>query len=755
MKELNYVGKNVVRDDAWQKARGKTKYIADMKRADMLFAKLVLSQKANSNFTIDATKALAVKGVVAVFTYKDVPKIQYNAHNWYAGADSLEDQYILSEKARYHGDHLALVVAKTKEAAEEGVRAVQVIYEEEVPVIGIEQALQDEKNTAFEKSISCGAYEKIREEADLVVYSEGTTQKVHHAAIESHIVLSELDERDQLVVYSPCQVVHQIQYHICKLLSLPYTQVRVIKAVMGGSFGGKGQTVLEPACAFATMMLKHPVLLYMDRADTILGTRSRNATWMEIETALKADGTILGRKINCIIDGGAYYTNAAAVAMALGKKLFRLYKIENQTCDLKTVYTNTIPGGACRGYGSPQAHALTEINLDLAARMLHMDPCALRLKNAVQPKDRDPISQQSLGNARIKDCIERGMKEFSWNERRKNVSLKNDARFSYGIGMACGAHGNGYKGAYPDFTNVSMILYPDSSIMVKIGVHDQGCGTLTTMQQIAAEALCAPLSSIKIMEADTFITPYDSAGTQASRVTYVNGRAVQKAGEALAKKIKQACTTLYGWKSADIVLKEGFACHFEERVCYGKVTLDYEKKCSKSMHVDLEYEPPTNPGTYACCFIEVKIDRYNGLTEVLDCLAVHDIGKAINPTLVEGQIAGGVQMSLGMALFEEYQIDAKGNVKGTNFSKYHIINAPDMPPIRFLLVEENEPNGPYGGKSVGEIAAVAPAPAVVNAINHALGSSFCTYPVTPEKMMDFLEKENGGDTYGNIHGKNH
>lgn len=426
--------------------------------------------------------------------------------------------------------------------------------------------------------------------------------------------------------------------------------------------------------------------------------------------------------------------------MALGKKLFRLYQIENQIVEVNTYYTNTIPGGACRGYGSPQAHAMTEVNLDLAAKAIQMDPCELRLKNVVHPMDNDPTGGTNLGNAQIQECISRGMEQFHWEDRRKHVKEKNTKRYAYGVGMACAAHGNGYKGAYPDFTNVNMVIHPDNSVMVKIGVHDQGCGTVMTMQQIAAEALDVDIHTVRVHEADTFITPYDSAGTQASRVTYVCGRAVQKAGEKLKEKLLEACTKLYGWEKGKIRVEKGNIFYGETKITYGHAVLDYEKQCARSMSMNLEYEPPTNPGSYACCFVEVKVDLYTGQTEVLDCLAVHDIGQAINPGLVDGQIAGGVHMSLGMALFEEIDIDKEGKVKSTNFSKYHIINAPDMPKVQVVLVEEKEPNGPYGGKSVGEIAAVAPAPAVVNAINFALDSELMDYPITPEKVIQYLHK---------------
>lgn len=179
--------------------------------------------------------------------------------------------------------------------------------------------------------------------------------------------MRDIDENGNLVLWTPCQTVYQVRFHISSLLGLPYTKIRVIKAVMGGSFGGKGQTVVEPACAFACWKLKQPVMLYMDRADSVIGTRSRNACEMKVETALTREGKILGRRIAADIDGGAYYTNAAAVAMAMAKKLFRMYHMEAQTCHVRTFFTNTIPGGACRGYGSPQAHAITEVNLDLAA----------------------------------------------------------------------------------------------------------------------------------------------------------------------------------------------------------------------------------------------------------------------------------------------------------------------------------------------------------------------------------------------------
>jgi xanthine dehydrogenase molybdenum-binding subunit len=739
MKNLNYVGKSLLKEDSRDKSAGKTKFICDMQREGMLYAKLLLSEKPHAHFSIDTREALAQTDIIAIYTYADIPKKLYNSHQWYPGIAAEFDEYLLSDKARFMGDRIALVVGKTKEAVERAIPKVKVHYTELPAVIGLEAASQ----IAFSKEITYGDYEKQFEKADYIIKDSGCTPKVHHAALEPHICLSELDDQNNLVVWTPCQTVFQIQHHISSVLDLPYNQIRVIKAVMGGSFGGKGQTVLEPICAFATHKLQKPVMLYMDRRDAILGTRSRNAAKMTVETAVDKDGKILARKVVADIDGGAYYTNAATIVMALGKKLFRLYDMKDQYYKGSTYYTHTISGGACRGYGSPQAHAITEINMDHIAKVLSLDPCELRLRNFVSSGSKDLTGAPDIGNAQIRACVLQGMATFAWQEKRQTIKNKNTARYAYGVGMACGVHGNGYKGAYPDFTQVDMSLLSDGSILVKISVHDQGCGTLMTMQQIAAEALDIDTSRIKVLEADTFMTPYDSAGTQASRVTFVCGGAVKAAGEKLKTELINALCELKDCSPDSVETKDG--CLFikgnSQHYTYGDIAVLYELKCSKKLSVFVNYESPANPASFAAFFAEVRVDKYTGEVTVLDCLAVHDIGQSINPALVEGQIQGGAHMSLGMALFEKIEIDTKGYVKSTNFSKYHLMNAPVMPHVQVLTVEHGEPYGPYGAKSVGELAAVAPAPAVVNAINFALDTSITSYPVTPEVIISHIMKE--------------
>ena len=750
MESLKYVGKSIIREDSLDKATGKTQYVGDIIRTNMLYAKLVLSQKAHAEIEIDKLEALTVEGIEAIYTHEDVPEVMYNAFEWHSSTSALKDEYLLNKKARYMGDRIALVVGNSKHSVEKAISKLSIAYKELEPVIGLDKAKEDKvtivgnTNLAFQKDINAGNYIESFEKADLIIKDTGTTPKIHHAAIESHVCLSEFDMNGDLVIHSPCQVASQVQMHVANILSIPLNRVRVKKAVMGGSFGGKSLPILEPICAFATIRLNRPVMLYMNRTESIIGTLTRNATEITVETAVNKEGKILGRKIEAHVDGGAYYTNAAAITMALGKKLFRLYDIKDQYYLGKAYYTNTIPGGACRGYGSPQAHAITEINIDNVAKALKMDPCEFRLLNLVEEGAKDPSGATDIGNAQIKKCLKVGMEAFNWKERRANVKLKDTSRYAYGIGMACGTHGNGYTGAFADYTSVDLTLFADGSAYVKMSLHDLGNGAVTIMQQIAAEALDIEIEKVRVTEADTLMTPEDSAGTQASRVTFVCGMAVKEAGEKLKDKLIDAFSKLKNVKPEEV----GTSCGFiyvkgdSKKYKYSDIVKEYEKNYQEGMSILIKYKSPANPASFAAFFAEVEVDKYTGLVNITDSLAVHDIGKSINPMLVEGQIQGGTQFALGMALMEDIEIDGRGNVKSTNFSKYHIINSTAMPYVKTLTIEDNEPHGPYGAKSVGEMASVAPAPAIINAINFALDINITTYPATPELIISELKKKN-------------
>ncbi|SHD76380.1 xanthine dehydrogenase family protein molybdopterin-binding subunit [Schnuerera ultunensis] len=743
-----YIGKSVPRHDAIEKATGKIKYVGDMKVNGMLYARLVLSHVAHGKIkSIDISKAKDLPGVVDIFTYDNSPKILYNAHKWMSGMDEVLDQYLFTDKVRFYGDRVAAVVATNDKIAKMAADLIEVEYEVLPAIIDPETSLIEDSikihergNIAFSKTMGYGDVDKVFDKASYIFEDKIITPKQHHAAMETHVALA-IPSGDMITIYTPCQVVFQVQLIVSEALNIPLSKVRVIKAPMGGSFGGKGQPIIEPVCAFLAKETGRPVRLTLDRTQSIIGTRTRHKTIGTVKTAVDKKGKILGRDLDIVIDSGAYHTNASAIAMAMGKKFFRMYKMDNVRYSATSVYTNTPVGGACRGYGSPQLHAITELNLDNVARGINMDPVEFRLKNLVHPFDKDPMGGPDLGNGQIIECVKRGAEAFGWKEKWKRP--KDSGRYRKGVGMACGTHGNGYYGAYPDFITMDIKMNSNGEVILNSAIHDMGCGTVTIMQQIVAEVLDLELSKITVLEGDTLSSPYDSAGTQASRVTYVCGGAAKKISEILKDKFAKYSSKILNCYEEDIVMEGGYIYNKnkpDKKVGYGDMVSNIYHQYSMDMSASYTYSSPANPGVYAANFVEVEVDTYTGLVNVLDIVAVHDIGRAINRDFVYGQVQGGIHLGLGMAISENIELDENGRISTLNFSNYHVINAPSMPDVRIILIEEEDEFGPFGAKSVGEISAVAIAPATLNAINNAIGTNISQYPATPERIVEALVK---------------
>lgn len=745
-----YIGKYVPMQDIKEKVTGKLRYVGDMKLHGMLYGRFLLSSVAHGIVEdIDTSEAEKLEGVEAVFTYKNTPNIKYNSHRWYEGHRVPEDETMFTSKARFVGDKIAAVVAKDLRTADRAIGLIKVKYKELPPVIDPKEALKEtspkvheDTNLIFSKEMNYGDCESEFSRAEHIVEDIVTTQKVHHAAIEPHACISSIDEFNNIVVWSPCQEVFQTQLIVAEALGIAKSKVRVIKTAMGGSFGGKTHPILEPISAYASLVLRKPVQFLLDRSQAIIGTRTRHNVIGKVKTALNNEGIILARDIDLLVDTGSYFTNGIAIAMAMGKKTSRLYRIKSQKYNVKVVYTNTPIGGPCRGYGSPQIHAITEINIDSAARKLNMDPVELRLKNLLKPYEKDLGGGTDIGNGRAIDCVKIGAQAFNWEKRWMKITT--EGRYMRGVGMACVTHGNGYFGAYPEFSTVYVRMDVDGHVILKETVHDLGCGTVITMKQIAAEVLSIDIDKIYATEGDTFVTPYDSGGTQASRVTYVCGAAVKKACELLVEKIIGYCASIFKCGIDKVVMEnEKLWCKDNPnyKLTYAEAATLIENNYSNGLEVMNTYNAQSNPAVYAADFVEVEIDTVTGLVRVTDLLAVHDIGRAINKTLVEGQIQGGAQMGIGYALTEEIDIDNKGRIKSNTFSKYHVVNAPDMPKVKTILIEDGDENGPYGAKSVGEIATNGIAPAIINAINHTLGVNITTMPATPERIIKALKEK--------------
>lgn len=748
-RDFKYVGRSIPIDDGAAKASGQIKYTGDMVLEGVLYAQLVVSQIAHGRIkNIDISEAMAVPGVVKIYTRNNATKVKFNSQMWFAGQNAIEDQELFPEVVRFIGDTVAAVVAESKAAALRAADLVRVDYELLPVVIDPEEALNgqvaihDSGNPFFTMKTYYGnAKAVIAAGEGIVIEDRVETPKIHHAAMENHVCIAVPDHRGRITVYSPCQIVYSVRLIVAKVLELPFHKVRIIKTPIGGSFGGKQEIILETYCAYFAKELGRPVKIEFDRWASIVATRTRTKTIGYVQTAVSPEGKILARDMKHIVDTGAYTSNGRVICYAMGKKLFRLYRIPSQYYQATAVHTNTAIAGAARGYGSPQVQTIAEINLTNAARQLKIDPVEFRLKNLVHPYDTDPAGGPDLGNARIIDCVRKGAEAFGWNEKWNRP--KREGRWQTGVGLACATHGNGYYGAYQEFGTMTIRMLEDGSVMLNAGLHDLGNGTVTAMKQIVAEVLDIPLDMIEAPEADTDVSPYD-IGCQASRVIHVCGaNALQAAEELRGMFIKEAAKVLQ-CSTEDILLAEGMVWNNHEpgrKMSYGQMAAVIQQKNQVELIRTITYQSPANPGSYAVNFVEVAVDTYTGLVKVLDVVAVHDIGQAINRGLVEGQIHGGVQMGLGMAITEDLAYDNKSGVaRGSSFSKYHLVNAPDMPPVRVILIEEGEEYGPYGAKSVGEIATIPVTAATVNAINHALDANLTILPVTPDKIMAMLAK---------------
>ncbi|MBU3188193.1 molybdopterin-dependent oxidoreductase [Clostridium bowmanii] len=745
-KDYRYIGKKVPMFDAYEKVTGKIRYVGDMVFPEMLYGSLLLSNIAHGIIVnIDICEAEKLPGVVKILTYENTPHNYFNSHKWFEGLSTVKDELMFNDKVRFVGDKIAAVFAEDYETARKACKLIKVKYEKLTPVISPFDALKEDSvkihetsNLIIEKVIKCGDAENALNNANFIIEDTVVTPKIHHAAMEPHVCISTIDEFKNITIYSPCQEVFQVQLVTSKAIGIPKNKIRVIKTPMGGSFGGKTHPILEQICAFISLITGRSAKLLLDRTQSIIATRTRHNVVGNIKTAVSSSGEITGRDIDVVIDTGAYFTNAEAVCMAMGKKAFRLYRIYNQRFRGRVVYTNTPIGGPARGYGSPQIHAISEINMNNVARKLNMNPIDIYLKNLVHPYDKDPTGGTALGDSQILNCVIKGAEAFDFRKRFDRV--KDKGRYKKGVGMACVTHGNGYKGAFPDFTSVSLSMDSDGSLVLKQSIHDLGCGTVTTMMQIAAEVLDMDIKNIRVFEADTMFTPYDSAGTQASRVTYVCGAAVKSGAEIIKQKLISFGSRLLISKEEDVYIDNGYICNNKgDRLSYGNLVIQVELKFNEDIATIYTYKSPANPGAYAADFAEVTVDTLTGMVRVTDFLAVHDIGQAINKTFVEGQIHGAVQMGIGYALTEDLNIDKDGNIKSDRFSKYHVINCPDMPDVKVILIENGEENGPFGAKSVGEISTNGVAPAVINAINNALDVNITTMPANQERVMSFIK----------------
>ncbi len=754
------VRESIKRVDALDKVTGTAKYTADLLPTGALVARVVRSTVANGKvLSFDLSEALKVKGVVKIVTCFDVPDIQFaTAGHPYVLDRTKGDVYdrkLLNQRVRVYGDDIAAVIAEDEIAAARAARLVKVEYEEYPPILSTEAALAPdamplhpdvrETNLLGQSGyrVGTGTYEEAKAaESDLIeVEGEYGTQTVQHCHLEPPQSFAYM-ENNRIVVVTSTQIPHIVRRVVGQALGVPWAKIRVVKPYIGGGFGNKQDVLYEPLNAFlCTQVGGRPVKLELTREETMACTRVRHAIHAKAKALARPDGTLVARKLEAYSDQGGYASHGHAICANTITMFKQLYHDEKVTeGNGYTAYTNHTAAGAMRAYGIPQSSFITESLMDDLALMLHMDPLTIRLKNCIPEGYVDPGTGITAYTNGIREVIAKGRELFGWDEKRARYANETgDVR--RGVGMALFTYKTGVYPISLETSSCRMFLNEDGSVSLQMGATEIGQGADTVFTQMAAEATGITEDNIHIVSTqDTDVAPFD-LGAYASRQTYVSGQAAKRTGELLKQKILDWAAFKFQKPAEELDIEKNRVVTRAGRkplmaMADLAVEAQYSRERAERIFAECSIDCKENTISTGASFAEIEVDIPVGRVKVLKLLNVHDSGVIINPKLAEGQVQGGMSMSIGYALSEELLYSDKGKPLNDNFLDYKLPTAMDQPDLETAFVELIDPSGPYGNKSLGEPPTISPAPAIRNAVLQATGVHFNTLPMSPQKLVE-------------------
>ncbi|MGD8555320.1 MAG: xanthine dehydrogenase family protein molybdopterin-binding subunit [Anaerolineales bacterium] len=733
---MTLIGKSVPRVDARGKVTGETDFPGDINMLNQAHMKILFARRPHAIVRkIDTTAAEAMPGVLAVFTAKDVPVNEYGL--------IMNDQPVLcgpgsskahADRVRFIGDQVALVVAESEAIAAEALEKISVVYED-LPALTDPVAAMDEdalllhpdngSNVFCHYRIRKGDVDKAFAEADVIVEGEYRTPAQEHAYLQPEAGLGYIDEQGRITVQVAGQWTHEDQEQIAHALGLPPDQIRVVYPAIGGAFGGREDMSVQIVLALAAWRLHQrgidrPVKIIWSREESIIGHHKRHPKILRNKWGATKDGKLVAAEVEVIQDGGAYaYTSTKvlgnATLMCTGP-----YEIPNVKVDTYSVYTNHIPGGAFRGFGGPQGAFAAEGQINKLAEALDMDPVEIRARNLLTEGSLLSVGTPLPPGVTLDKVVEACAKKAGWKRgkkgwnrpSRKSLGEPTEPHLVRGIGFACGFKNVGFSFGAPESCWATIELRGEAEIEEVILYHagaEVGQGAHTAMAQMAAEAVGVPITKVSLNLSDTATS--DNAGSaSASRMTFMSGNAIRGAAEAALMKWRQ-----------------------EERPAIAAYqylpprTTTYDAKTGKC--------DPNFAYGYVAEAATVEVDTETGHVRVLDMVCADDVGQAVNPQLVQGQIEGAVVQAAGYALMEDFQ-QSGGKVQTAQLSTYLIPTVLDIPDrVESVILEYPDPIGPWGARGVGEMPFIPVAPALIAAVRDATGVWFDDFPLTPERVL--------------------
>lgn len=755
------IGKSIKRLDGFVKVTGKAMYTDDFLVRGLLHAKIFRSTIANGVVKkINVEKAQAFEGVVAVFTYEDVPKYPFPTagHPYHPDPShqDIADKYLLTNRPLFYGDEIAAVVAKTEYIAEQAIKLIEVEYEEFEPILNVHAALKDgaseihkgyKNNILASNSYSFGDIEKAFSEDKKIFSSIVSTLTVQHCAMENHVAYAYMDENRKITIVSSTQIPHIVRRIVGQALGISWGKVRVIKPFVGGGFGSKQDVVIEPLVAFLSMQCDgRPVKIHYTREETFFSSRVRHAIHYELETAIDKEGRIIGRKMKALSDNGAYSSHGHAICAKGGKESKDLYKTQAMTFYGATIYTNKPIAGAMRAYGIPQAMFALESHIDDIAKKIEIDPVLFRLKNINRQNYVDSTIDIPLeGTNGLAECLETGAVKFNWQEKKARFK-KIDNNKRYGVGVACFCYTCAVFPISMEIAGARIVMNEDSSVQLQIGATEIGQGSDTAFAQMVSETIGISIDKINVVTfQDTDVTPYDT-GSYATRQTIVTGGAVKKAAESIKEKIflqlKKMQSDIDTNNLEIIGDKIVNKTDGEIIISVKEVAMNACTDIMKAAPITADVTNLTKASakTYGCTFTAVEVDIKIGKVKILEILNVHDSGTIINPDLATAQVHGGISMGLGYGLYEQMLFDSKGKPLNDNLLDYKLMTTMDTPDLNVEFIQTYDNRFPFGAKGIGEPPTVSPAVAIRNAVLDATNVGINKAPLTPQVLVEEFTK---------------
>lgn len=754
--EFSYIGKSVIPIDVREKATGKAEFVTDMKLPGMLYGKILRSPHAHAKIlSINTSKARQLPGVKAVVTFDDTVKDNFGP------MAANEDWYIFAkDKVRFVGEEVAAVAAITEEIAEAAVDLIEVEYEALPAVFDLEAAMKPgaplvnrdwANNIAAEAHIEQGSIEAGFAAADLIIEESFTTSQVYHGYMENMAAVARPETGNRLTMWLPIQIPNKARLIYAKALGMSSDNIRVIKPFIGGAFGGKMEANLHLACAVLAQKSNRPVKIVNTRYEDFIAGNPRVPIQYWTKMGFKKDGKITAKHMKVIAGNGARTVYGPAIMSTACIRIDALYKFENVKAEGYAVYTNNIPTSSFRGFGNSQSIFVLESIMDMAAEKLGISPGELRKRNAI-PNNYVNVHGWKIGTSGLIETVDKAIEAME--KRTKEESKPGKIK---GIGLACCNHVSGNRGFFPTFDGSAAVVRigEDGKVVIFHGECDMGQGQNTVFAQIAAEALGAQFQDVQVAVVDSQISPF-GLGSYATRGTTVGGMGIKAGAEAAKKILFEAAAEMLGIKPNDLSSRESMIFETSNpgrRLDFSEVAREYVYEHGGASIIGNGYyvpdtvapDPKTKYGNIAPAYVfgthiaEVEIDQETGHVRVTNYWAAHDVGRAINPMLLEGQVEGGVIMGLGWTLMEEMIIN-EGHLLNPSFLDYRMPGSKDVPRVQSIWVEPVEPNGPYGAKGIGE-PALNPVPAAIaNAIYNAIGVRFYELPITAEKVKNALKR---------------